>query len=702
MVLLFCLTLLSFWTRFRQIDRSNIVVWDEAHFGKFGAHYLEHEYYTDVHPPLGKLLVAASGWLANFDGGFKFDSGKEYPEGMDYRTMRIFNATWGALVVPLAYLTARQAHMSRLGCILAAMMVLFDTAYLTISRFILLDSMLLFFTALTCFALFGFHNQQSRPFSFYWWTWLSLTGVTLGCVLSVKWVGLFAVSLVGIYTIEDLWDKLAENDFSKKVYAFHWIGRAICLLFLPALIYLACFKIHFEVLYKTGTGDTDMTPLFQAHLEGNNLGDSALDIAFGSNITIRTVALDQTLLHSHPHNYAEGSKQAQITGYYYQDENSNWRVKVPQNNKTLDSGTDINIDSLNSKDYDQQGNRYINNGDTIRLNHMNTHVNLHSHQFASPISEDKHRYLEVSGYGNEEISDAKDNWIIEVVRHLDSYSGPRIHSLATQFRLRHAQNGCILALTGRRLPDWGFYQMEIGCAKNEKDINDDKSLWVIETNQHDNIPNAPKNTYKYNFLRDFWYLNVLMWKSNNAMVSDPDQDDILASTPTQWPLVGAGLRMCRWTDDMIKFYLLGNPMVWWPSIASVGIFSLLEFYYTVRGRRQIQDKSQAQWNKRRYVGKNLFFGWFLHYIPFYIMGRVMYLHHYFPALYFSILLVPFLFDHFTTHSTPRWRHFVFGIFMTMVFTNFTYFSPFAYGMDGPIEAYSGRHWLKWWNLTGSY
>jgi dolichyl-phosphate-mannose-protein mannosyltransferase len=143
------------------------------------------------------------------------------------------------------------------------------------------------------------------------------------------------------------------------------------------------------------------------------------------------------------------------------------------------------VDASNSHDYDSQGVRYINDGDTIRLSHMHTHVNLHSHQFAAPNSEDKHHYLEVSGYGNESMSDVKDNWIVEVVRRLDTYTGPRIHSLATQIRLRHAQHGCILALTGKRLPAFGFYQMEIACAKTIDKANQDLSLWVVETNQHD-------------------------------------------------------------------------------------------------------------------------------------------------------------------------------------------------------------------------
>ena len=56
--------------------------------------------------------------------------------------------------------------------------------------------------------------------------WLIFTGWSIGCVTrywaaqdvntlkhivtSVKWIGLFVTALVGIYTIEDLWDKFGD------------------------------------------------------------------------------------------------------------------------------------------------------------------------------------------------------------------------------------------------------------------------------------------------------------------------------------------------------------------------------------------------------------------------------------------------------------------------------------------------------------
>lgn len=198
-----------------RVGRSNIVTWDEAHFGKFGSHYLKREFYFDVHPPLGKMLVGLSGYLAGYNGSFEFKSGDKFPEEINYTFMRTFNAMFGAMCVPLAYSTARALNFRTPTVWLISLMVLFENSYATISRFILLDSMLLCFTFTTVMCWAKFHRLQHASFSPAWFTWLFLTGLSIGCVCSVKLVGLFCTAIVGLYTAEDLWNKFGDLRISE-------------------------------------------------------------------------------------------------------------------------------------------------------------------------------------------------------------------------------------------------------------------------------------------------------------------------------------------------------------------------------------------------------------------------------------------------------------------------------------------------------
>lgn len=106
----------------------------KAHFGKFASYYLKREFYFDVHPPLGKMLLGLSGILARYNGSFAFESGTQYPTDVNYSVMRIFCAIFGALMVPIAYFTAIQLKFSRLACILMSSLVLTDIAFMVISR----------------------------------------------------------------------------------------------------------------------------------------------------------------------------------------------------------------------------------------------------------------------------------------------------------------------------------------------------------------------------------------------------------------------------------------------------------------------------------------------------------------------------------------------------------------------------------------
>jgi hypothetical protein len=62
----------------------------------------------------------------------------------------------------------------------------------------------------------------------------------------------------------------------QKTYCKHWLARIAYLIILPISIYVLSFILHFAILYKSGTGDAQMSSLFQANLAGNDFQDYPL------------------------------------------------------------------------------------------------------------------------------------------------------------------------------------------------------------------------------------------------------------------------------------------------------------------------------------------------------------------------------------------------------------------------------------------
>lgn len=86
---------------------------------------------------------------------------------------------------------------------------------LTLTQYILLDPILLCFMMGSVLGAVKVSSTLIAEFSRSWWLWLLFTGTMLACCMSVKFVGLFVVLLVGAMTIWDLWVIL--GDLSKPV-----------------------------------------------------------------------------------------------------------------------------------------------------------------------------------------------------------------------------------------------------------------------------------------------------------------------------------------------------------------------------------------------------------------------------------------------------------------------------------------------------
>lgn len=190
-----------------------------------------------------------------------------------------------------------------------------------------------------------------------------------------------------------------------------------------------------------------------------------------------------------------------------------------------------------------------------------------------------------------------------------------------------------------------------------------------------------------------------MMTSNNALVPDPDKQDDLASQFWQWPILNVGLRMCSWDDNTVKYFLLGNPIVYWGSTASLGAIGLLVLWYLIRWQRGYAELSQSDIDFIHYSGIYPVIGWFLHYLPFVAMARVTYVHHYYPALYFAILSTGFFVDWTTQKLGRNVRWGVYSVLYVTIIGLFVLFKDIVFGMEGKNQQWSYLKWFDSWRIV---
>ncbi|XP_007900006.2 stromal cell-derived factor 2-like protein 1 [Callorhinchus milii] len=127
-----------------------------------------------------------------------------------------------------------------------------------------------------------------------------------------------------------------------------------------------------------------------ALLAGQALATELQQVTCGSVLKLLNTR-HNVRLHSHDVKYGSGSGQQSVTGVEASDDgNSYWRVRAKPS-QVCQRGLPIRC------------------GQQIRLTHVNTGRNLHSHHFQSPLSGNQ----EVSAFGENEEGDDLDVWIVQ-------------------------------------------------------------------------------------------------------------------------------------------------------------------------------------------------------------------------------------------------------------------------------------------------
>ncbi len=247
---------LSLATHFVFFSYPAETVFDEVHFGKFVSGYLTGEYFFDIHPPFGKLLIAGMAKITGFQPGFSFETiGEKYTDDA-YKWLRFLPKLAGALLPVIIFLIALELGISQKFAFQAGLLLVFENSLLVQSRFILLDSFLLLFGFLGILFYLKCQGNISYRRSLITNTfYLSLAGIFAILAASIKWTGFTFLALILTFYFVD-WLKSEKKKQSA-------VKGAVFLVVIPFLIYFSIFAVHFSLLDKPGPGLAFHPPNFQ-------------------------------------------------------------------------------------------------------------------------------------------------------------------------------------------------------------------------------------------------------------------------------------------------------------------------------------------------------------------------------------------------------------------------------------------------------
>ena len=247
---LLALIALAALTRFWNLPWPDAVVFDEALYEDYIRHYFSGTYYFNVHPPVGKLLLAAAAWVLGIS-----EATLAAPDPAP--ALRMLPALAGTLIVPVFWLLLRQLGANRRVAALGAFLLLADNALLTVSRFILIDSMLILFMLGAVCAYLASRTRAGTSR----WSLLAVSALLAGLAAGSKWTGLSALAIVLL-----LW---LQQVFAVRGARRELAAEALLLAAGSAAVYVGAFAVHFALLPNTGTGDSLMSTAFQETLAGS-------------------------------------------------------------------------------------------------------------------------------------------------------------------------------------------------------------------------------------------------------------------------------------------------------------------------------------------------------------------------------------------------------------------------------------------------
>jgi dolichyl-phosphate-mannose--protein O-mannosyl transferase len=169
---------------------------------------------------------------------------------------------------------------------------------------------------------------------------------------------------------------------------------------------------------------------------------------------------------------------------------------------------------------------------------------------------------------------------------------------------------------------------------------------------------------------------ILAWHTGTEDTND------FGSRFYEWPLVWRPLPYTSGPLDPVNYSsvnLMGNPAIWW-----AGLPCLL--YCLYRGIRKKDMKAAF-----------LAVAYLAQYLPWFFIGRLTFIYHYYPATLFMVLAIAYTLDSLV--RAREWGRTVAYGYLAVAVLVFAVFYPVISGQPAPYQYQLGLEWLPEWDLV---
>jgi dolichyl-phosphate-mannose-protein mannosyltransferase len=250
-------TSISIVTHLLGLGSPSNVVFDEVYFGNFTQHYYRHEYFFDIHPPLGKQLLYLGSRLSGYRYNELYSEIGAPLDTSQIRRLRFWPSITGSRRAPLMFATFKALGVSSWWSLAFGLCVATDQALIAESRLVLIDAYLSMFASFTILitAFIGRRvNDRKTLLKF-----VIAGGIAAGCTVSVKFTG-GGVALTVFVALLMHYRTLAALNYTLVAGAFGFI------------VLISSFFAHFSMVYRVGPGCRYHLPSFCARLENGKIG----------------------------------------------------------------------------------------------------------------------------------------------------------------------------------------------------------------------------------------------------------------------------------------------------------------------------------------------------------------------------------------------------------------------------------------------